>query len=302
MKKISVNDELDTLEIIKIAFYEKKLILFGTSIFALISIVISLSMPNTYSSSALLAPTTADDSLSSKLSSYSALAGIAGVNLPPENISNSTEAIERIRSFEFFSKHILPHIKLENLVASKNWSPQTNQIIYDKDLFNAKTKKWIRRASDPIKEMPSEQEAFKFFKEQVAISQDKKNLFVSLKVDHHSPYIAKAWADLIIKKINSSMKEEDIKAAQRAINFLNDSQATTNIQSLKDVISSLLESQMQTLMLASSSEAYVFKTINSPIVSEYKSSPNRVLICLFISLLGFFVSIFLALIKNFLKE
>lgn len=302
MNKNLSNEELDILKLIKILFDQKKLISFGTLLFALISVIISLNIPNTYSSSALLAPTTADDSLSSKLSSYSTLAGIAGVNLPPENISNSTEAIERMKSFEFFSTHILPYIKLEDLVASKKWSRDNNQIIYDDDIFDAKTNKWVRKVSPPKRPIPSDQEAFKFFKEQFTISQDKKNLFVSLKVDHHSPYIAKAWADLIIKNINNSMKEEDINAAQNAIKFLNDSSTTTNIQSLKDVISSLLESQMQTLMLASSSDAYVFKTINSPIVSEYKSGPNKFLICMLITLLGFFVSIFFVLIKNYYKK
>jgi LPS O-antigen subunit length determinant protein (WzzB/FepE family) len=302
MNKVLANEELDTIKIIKIVFAEKKLISFGTFIFALISIIISLNIPNTYTSSALLAPTSADESLSSKLTSYSALAGFAGINLPQENTSDLVEAIERIKSIEFFSKHILPNIKLENLVASKNWSQPTNKIIYDKDIFDVKEKKWIRKASYPNKVIPSEQEAFKFYKEQVSISQDKKNLFVTLKVDHHSPFIAKTWTELIIEKINSSMKEEDIIAAQKAIKFLNDSQATTNIQSLKDATSRLLEAQMQTLMLASSSDTYVFKIINSPIVSEYKSSPNRVLICLFISLFGFIISIFFALIKNYLKE
>ena len=56
---------------------------------------------------------------------------------------------------------------------------------------------------------------------------------------------------------------------------------------------------MQTLMLASSNEDYIFKTINSPIVPEEKSGPNRAFICIVGTLFGFIFSIILVLIQHF---
>ena len=116
---------------------------------------------------------------------------------------------------------------------------------------------------------------------------------------HKSPVVAQNWVDTIIYNINECMREIDKQDAQNSIDFLNESLKNTNSQSIKVVFAKLMESQMQTLMLASSNEAYVFKTINSPIVPEDKSSPSRALICILGTLLGGILSILIVLFRNF---
>ena len=51
---------------------------------------------------ALLAPTGEEETLGKKLGGYSSLAGIAGINISSERGSKSKEAIERIKSYDFF--------------------------------------------------------------------------------------------------------------------------------------------------------------------------------------------------------
>ena len=70
------------------------------------------------------------------------------------------------------------------------------------------------------------------------------------------------------------MRNEDAKNARESIAFLNESIQSTNIQSLKEASSRLLEEQMKTLMLVASNEAYVFKIIDSPIVPEKNQHPK----------------------------
>ena len=53
----------------------------------------ALSLPNIYTSSALLAPTSPNESLESKIG-VSSIAGITGLNLPQNYVKKSTEAIE----------------------------------------------------------------------------------------------------------------------------------------------------------------------------------------------------------------
>ena len=81
---------------------------------------------------------------------------------------------------------------------------------------------------------------------------------------------------------------------------LNDYYKTTNIQSLRESISSLQESQMQTLMIASSTDDYIFKTIDSAAVPELKSEPRRSIICIIGTLLGAIISILIALVSHYL--
>lgn len=295
------DDAVDLKEILQILFNKKILIGFLTLFFAVVSVFAAISMSDVYKSSSLLAPTSQDESLSSSLGGLSSLAGIAGVSLPASSISDSQIAVKRIESFEFFSKNFLPSIKLEDLMAEKKWIPQENKLIYDKDIFDESSNKWVRKVSYPKKTIPSSQEAFKEFKKALSINQDEETGLVYLSIEHISPHVAKEWMDVIIYNINECMREIDKEDAQNSINFLSDSIKTTNSQSIKLVFSKLMESQMQTLMLASSNEDYIFKTINSPIVPEEKSGPNRAFICIVGTLFGFIFSIILVLIQHFRK-
>ena len=287
----SLDNEIDLAELFSIIWNKKLFISIFTSIAALISVLYALYLPNIYTSSSLLAPTTEDNSLSSQLGSFSGLAGLAGVSLPAGNISNSQIAVKRIESFEFFSKYFLPNIKLEDLMAVDEWDAKNNTVVYDDSEFNSTSNEWSRK--------PSDQKAYKEYKRALSISQEELTGLVYLSMKHKSPVVAQNWVDTIIYNINECMREIDKQDAQNSIDFLNESLKNTNSQSIKVVFAKLMESQMQTLMLASSNDAYVFKTINSPIVPEDKSSPSRALICILGTLLGGILSILIVLFRNF---
>lgn len=287
----SLDNEIDLAELFSIIWNKKLFISIFTSIAALISVLYALYLPNIYTSSSLLAPTTEDNSLSSQLGNFSGLAGLAGVSLPAGNISNSQIAVKRIESFEFFSKYFLPNIKLEDLMAVDEWDAKNNTVVYDDSEFNSTSNEWRRK--------PSDQKAYKEYKRALSISQEELTGLVYLSMKHKSPVVAQNWVDTIIYNINECMREIDKQDAQNSIDFLNESLKNTNSQSIKVVFAKLMESQMQTLMLASSNEAYVFKTINSPIVPEDKSSPSRALICILGTLLGGILSILIVLFRNF---
>ena len=98
------------------------------------------------------------------------------------------------------------------------------------------------------------------------------------------------------------MKDRDRLDAQNSIKFLSGSSNSTNIQSIRDVISALLESQMQTLMLAYSNDAYIFKIIESPIAPEKKSGPARAVICILGTIFGGFISIVIILFNYYRRS
>ena len=299
---LTYGNEIDIKAIFSALWSGRYIIILCTFASFALAALIAINTPNIYKSSALLAPTSADESLSSKLSSYSAFAGLAGVSVPSGEITMAQEGVVRIKSFGFFSKHFLPNIKLENLIAVKKWSYSDNRLVYKDNIFDIQNNTWVRKFTYPQKQVPSHQEAYEQYKKILSVSQDKKTSFINISIKHHSPYIAKQWLDMIIKNINETMKEEDKKNASRTIDYLNATSQTTNFQSIKDAISSLLEDQMQTLMLASSNEYYVFKVIDAPVVSEKKAEPSRFLICLYGVLIGFAISSIWALFFFFEKR
>jgi len=269
-----------------------------TSLAALLSVTYALSLPNIYTSTSLLAPASSDESLTSKLGNFSSLGSLAGISLPSGSASKSQEAMQRIKSFDFFKSYFLPNIQLENLMAVDKWVLETNTIVYNDDLFDTVSNKWIRETSNFKNVTPSDQEAFKVYKDVVSLSESKKTSFVSISAEHQSPVIAKKWVDIIVYQINESMRKLDSESANNSISFLKETAQSTNVQSIRDTVSQLLENQMQTLMLTSSNDAYIYKTIDSSIVPEEKSKPSRALICIFGTLMGGILSIFMVLIMH----
>ena len=299
IKSIVAENEIDLVELFKIIWKRKIFIFSITLIFSILSILYSLSLQNIYQSRALLVPSEAKENMSSRLANYSSLAGGLGLNISGVERNKSQEAIERIKTLEFFSDFVLPNILLEDLLAVKSWDSKGNQIKYNKNLFNKETNKWVKKSNNNLTSIPSAQEAFKEYKSILSIEQDSLSSFITISINHKSPYLAKEWLDIIIFNINESMREEDKREASASINYLKEAASTTNVQSLKDAISNLLEMQMQTLMLASSNKDYVLKTINSPYVPEEKVEPSRAIICIFGALVGALFSIFIIIIQHY---
>lgn len=283
--------DIDLNELIFLFWEKKFFITISTLIFAILSVLFSLSLTNIYKSEAILIPTMPDDSLSSKISGFSSLASISGIGIPSTSVSKSEEGIERIKSFQFFSNKFLPSINLEDLVAVKDWDQSTNTIIYDNDIFFEKDKSW------DLDKKPTQQEAYAFYKRMLNIRENKETQFVSISVKHVSPFKAKEWVDIIIFNINETMREADRMKAEKSIEFLSNVLTSTNLQPIKDSISSLMEAQLQISMLASSSEYYVFKVLDASIVPERKFEPRRSVIVFLGSIIGFMLSIIFVFIR-----
>jgi len=281
------DDEVDFKEIFLALWNRKILITSITTIAAIVSVLYALSLPNIYTSNAVLAPASAEDSFSSKLGGYSALAGMAGISLPSDNGSKTPEAIERIKSYDFFVNEFLPNIKFENLIAAKDWIKEGNSIVYDNKVFDLKTPS------------PSKQEAYLTYTGILSISEDKNTSFVYMSIDHVSPYIAEKWLKLIINNINKHMREIDKNIAENSIIFLEKSSRETYLSDIKVAISKLIQSQIQTLTLVESNEDYIFKSIVSPIAPEKKSRPSRSLICIMGTFLGLMMGIVISLVLHY---
>lgn len=289
----NLDNGIDLKELILFLWSRKKILTIATSIFAVLSVIYALSLPNIYTSKVLVAPVDTNESLSSKLNSLGPIASFSPIRLSNEN-TRANESIERIKSFSFFSEHFLPNIKLENLMAVADWKKDGNIIKYNESLYDPSKKTWSKKITT--------QKAYREYRKILNIRQDKTTYFYTFSINHKSPIIAKEWIDIIVYNINESMRSIDIKNAQNSINYLNETYQSTNLQALKDASTQLIENQMQTLMLASSSSSYIFKIIDAAIVPENKSEPSRSLICIIGTFLGAIISISWLLVRRYLMQ
>ncbi len=294
------DENIDLKEAFQILVKNKFFLLKFTSSLVLVSLVLAIFLPNVYKSTALLAPVQEDVGGMPNLSQYSGLANLAGISLPDEISDKSLEAIERIKSYEFFSTYFLGNISIENLMAVKRWDLKSNSLIYKTSDFDPNTNKWIRDVEPPKTVIPSAQEAYEEYLDILSISQDTETGFVSISIEHFSPHIAKEWLDKIIFYIDESMRLEDKQKATRSIDFLNNRMLDTNYAEIKEALSELLQSQTQILMLTEINDDYIFKAIDSPISPEEESRPNRILIILIGAFFGLFLSSFFVMAKYYI--
>ena len=94
---------------------------------------------------------------------------------------------------------------------------------------------------------------------------------------HQSPYIAKDWVENLVEEINNVQRKSDMDKALQSIEYLKNEMKKTQSVEVKQSISSLIEQQLKTIMVAKSETEYVFEILTNAYPND-KFSPNRLTI------------------------
>ena len=289
-----IDEEINLQELFHVLFQGKWIIFSVTSFISIIGVIYSLSLPNIYTSKALLVPVNQSSSIPGALGSYAGLAGMAGISLSSGvDEGNSAKAQKKITTLSFFENNILTNIFLPDLMAVESWNSNTNILTYDESIYKMNTNTWVN------KQIPSAQESFGKFKKHISLSEDKISGFITLSIKHQSPFIAKQWADLVIDEVNAFYRQKDKSESEKAASYLNQQISMTGLSEIKQVLAQLLQEETKKLTLIEANEHYVFDYIDPPVVMEMKSEPRRSVICIIIALLGGVFSVLLVLIRHF---
>lgn len=295
------DDEIDLRELFYVLLDGKWIIVSIIAFVSTIGVIFSLLLPDIYESKAKLVSVNLSGSSGGGLGGYSGLASLAGVNLPTIGVNdNSIKAMQKIGSLSFFENNILPNIYLPDLMAFKSWDSKANKAIYDESIYDTKNDAWIRDYSYPQQQIPSAQESFELFNtKHLFYSEDKKSGFITLSIKHQSPFIAKEWAELVIKEINAFYRQKDKLDSEKSVNYLNQQISITSLSEVKQAIAQLLQEETQRLTLIESNEYYVFEYVDPPAVMEKKLEPKRGLILIFSAILGAILSIIIVLMNHY---
>jgi uncharacterized protein involved in exopolysaccharide biosynthesis len=296
-KSTGVVDEIDLRELLS-ALWKGKVIIVGTTFVAsIIAIAFAVSLPNIYRSEALLVPVSADGGgrLASK---FGSLASLAGVSLAGGGEDKTLAGIEVVKSRLFFASFVTRPRVLKDLMAAKGWDPIHNKVIIDESIYDNSQNKWMREIDPPREAEPSVQEAYAEFSKLLTISQDKDSGFVTIAIEHYSPYVAKQWVDWLVEGINETIRQQEAAQAQRSIDYLTQQIESTQIAELQQGFFDLIQSQTETMMLANANPEYLFKTLDPAVVPELKAKPQRAVVCVLGALLGGMLGVIVALIRN----
>jgi uncharacterized protein involved in exopolysaccharide biosynthesis len=295
-------NEISVYEIIKELWSKKLLIISITTIFSIASVAYALSINNIYKSDTIVSLTT--ESRGSDMSQYQGLAAMAGINLPTSQKEDKSKlAIANMKSREFFDLLMQEQDFLINLMAAESFDHSSKKIIFDSEVYNIENNSWIREYSFPQLQVPSLQEAHKYFLDEIFnISQDKESKFITISISHISPVFAKETLDIIIKNINETSRRKDLSESDIAMRYLELQLTKTNILNISDSINELIEFHTYRQMKAQTNEDYLLKVIDKPYIPEYKSGPQRALICILGFILGILTLSIYILISSGIKK
>ena len=286
-------DEINVKEVFFALWSSKILIILMVAIFAVGSVIYSLSIPNKFTSSSLLKMSD-NNSQPSSNSSMDMIGSIAGLNLAAAGSSKSSLVIETIESRDFL-KHLLTFDKvLPSIVAIQSYDKETGELIFNDSIYDQKNNTFT---SDPEKR-PTFHKTYLTYNNMINVSTTNTG-YIYLSVTHLSPKFAYELLNLIISEVNSLSRARILQESKDSLNFLYNRLTETNEIEIRNSINQIIGSELRRQMLAEVKKNYLINPLDKPFFPEMKSTPNRARICILGTILGFFLSILVSLAKYY---
>ena len=250
------------------------LIISITALFSIISIFYSLSLEKYYRSTLLMVPAEGI-SQSSGQGLGALLGGITGSSSSMNSGINSEEALAILKSRSF----------IESFVEEKNYLTTIFNTSWDEESLEWKTD-----------EPPTLLDSYEFISDNLKITFDKS--LITLSIDMNKAELSSSLLNDMISKVNSHIKDRSIEDGNKSIFFLDSEIRKTNLAASKLMLYGLIEQQTQIIMLANTRDEYAFKVIDPAVRPIHPAGPNRKVIVILITFMGFSFALLLALVIN----
>lgn len=293
-------DEIDLIALTKVIWGGRSFICVLTLIFVLLSAIYAFNSEPTFQADVLLAPAGKkgkQGGISSLAGQFGGLASLAGVNLSSDDDTEKSLAILKSRVF------------LTNIVKTEGLPPilfeeQWNEDISSWDRYSPSLLSSIKCAlfeqcsEKPEYNVPSVGDSYDAFKSLIGAAVDEKTGLVTLSIQWKDPEQASNWANMLVDKLNHHIKHRDVEEAKKSIAYLKEQLKTTSVAEMQNVLFKLIESQIQTIMLANVRDGYVFAVIDPATVPERSIKPKKALIVVFGGVFGFMLAVVIILVRS----
>jgi uncharacterized protein involved in exopolysaccharide biosynthesis len=246
------------LEIVSLLWRHRIAIALVSVLGALLAGGIAWKVPRQYEATAILSPVSGSSS-SGQLSGLSSLAaqfgGLGALSGLATADSKKAESVATLQSEELTERYI----------AENNLLP----VLYRKK-WNSATKTWT--TTDP-KSVPTLWKANVLFKRHLrTVTTDSKTNLITLRITWTNPYLAAQWANGLVKLTNDYLRDKATAESERNIDYLNAQAAKTDAVGVRQAIYTIMESEINKVMLARGDEEYALKVIDPAFAPETSSS------------------------------
>lgn len=275
-------EEVSLRELLQVLHGARWLIIVITATSTLVAIAAAIILPPQYDASVIVSPVSNDDgqlgALGSLASQFSGLASLTGIS--------AASTVERNKALVILESRALT----ERYIASQNLLP----ILFD-DRWNAEKQQW--RDSGPDK-TPSLWRANKRFDDDIrTVREGPKTGLIKLTITWKDPNLAAQWANGLIREANNYLRTEAVDESERNIAYLRGLIANTDLVTIRDAISSVLEKEINKQMLARGTEEYALKVLDPALPSERPEILRKAGWVLGSGLGGLFLSVLFVLLR-----
>jgi uncharacterized protein involved in exopolysaccharide biosynthesis len=264
-------DEIDLRELFQTIWAGRWLIIWVTVLFAVAALSYTFLARPWYKAEIVLAPSSQQSMAGGALgglSSLTRLAGLAGVNVAN---SGDAQAVAVLKSRDLAKDFIMDMKLMPALLAE------------------------VKKGKRPL----DIRDAVKVFDKKVRlVNEDSRTGLVTLSIRWRTPDTAALWANALAKYLNDRLRAEAEKRAERNVAYLKNEISTTSVVSLQQSIGTLLESEMQKLMLARSNQEFAVRVIDPAVVPISPDAPGPIIVLAASILAGGFVSILVLMVRR----
>lgn len=300
LKREDRNQEIGSHELILIIWQGKWLVFGITALFAVLSVIYTLGLPNIYKAEVSLYPSTNQTGMAMP-NQLSGVAALAGLDMG-EQQNKTNLAIEILKSREFIFEIIEKYDLFVQVIAVSGWDNRSNEVLIDPDIYDVESKEWVRMVEEPYQKKPSLQETYKELVKTLKIDKNNESGIINVSIQHVSPVFTKDILKILVEELNLKMRKRDIESSSRSLVYLEDLIAETKVNEVKSMLYEMVEEAVKTKVLANSNTEYVFTVIDPAVVPEEKFGPRRSVIVIIFTLLGSIVSCLLILMFSNRKK
>lgn len=267
-------DEITLTELIALVWQQKWLVIAIVVVCATGSLAYAKLATEWWRADALLAPAEhKNGGLAGSLGGLAGIAGLAGINLDNEN---TAEPVALLQSPGFIGSFIEEQNLLPVLFADR-WDPVGKS-------WTGSREKW-----------PDVRDGIRMFQRKIlTVTQDPKTQLISVTIVWTDPVLATRWANMLVDRVNSRMRDRALQEADRNVTYLRQELGRADVVTLQESVAHLLESEMQKMMLARGNMEYSFHVIDRASVPKWRDRPKRLQVVILGTAAGIVIAVFLA--------
>ena len=290
-------DEIDLKELFNTIWNNKFQIAIFTFVVTSLTIVYTLSIPNSYKSTTSLVP---HAQAKSSLGGLGALAGMAGIDIGGGGGVDAVTSFTTILNDFSFQNRVIQKYDL-----SQKLIPNEKNLVfalgYDGiyKLFNDTSSKKDERSKEEIV-----YSAYKQLLGIIKISSDKKSGVITLSVESIDRFLAKELVDIYLVELTTHLRTIEMQDVDKQIKYYNAELENTDELSMKDQLGKLATGLVQKKVLSMANEFYNVKQMTKSQVAyiKEKSKPKRGLIVVVSFVTSIILAIFLTFFMEFIRK